>query len=255
MYQKKYPRSTSWQQVGKWYKGLVSDKGHFYHQSLIMPGVIRLLALQNNSSLLDLACGQGVLARHIPKISSYLGIDSSSLLIDAARLKNHQENYKFIVGDVTKPLPVTKTDFSHTAIILALQNIQNPQVLLSNAQKHLVSGGKLVIVINHPCFRIPRQSSWEIDQKNKLEYRRINRYLTPLKIPISNHPGHTNSPITWSFHWPISAICNFLFQVGFVIETIEEWASGKTSVGKAARMENRARSEFPLFMAIAARKI
>jgi len=40
-----------------------------------------------------------------------------------------------------------------------------------------------------------------------------------------------------------------------VIEKIEEWASDKDSVGKAAKMENRARAEIPLFMAIQAKLI
>jgi hypothetical protein len=36
---------------------------------------------------------------------------------------------------------------------------------------------------------------------------------------------------------------------------MEEWTSDKVSVGKAAKGENRARAEFPLFMAIRAVKV
>jgi len=40
-----------------------------------------------------------------------------------------------------------------------------------------------------------------------------------------------------------------------VIANLEEWTSDKVSFGKSARSENRARREFPLFLAIKAVKI
>jgi hypothetical protein len=45
-----------------------------------------------------------------------------------------------------------------------------------------------------------------------------------------------------------------LKDAGFAIDVIEEWTSDKESEGRAARMENRSRSEFPLFLAIKAFK-
>jgi len=57
-----------------------------------------------------------------------------------------------------------------------------------------------------------------------------------------------------SFHYPLSYFCDALKNSGFYIETVEEWCSNKTSTGKMATQENRARKEFPLFMAIVAIK-
>lgn len=253
-FQKNY-RNTSWNRVGSWYQDLVRDKGHFFHKNLIIPGTLKLLDLNEKSVLLDLGCGQGVLSRSLPKISYYLGVDLAPSLIEYAKKDNHNSNFEFIISDVTKPLRLARSDFSHAAIILALQNMENISMVFENLKNHLSSDGKVVLVINHPCFRIPRQSSWGIDENNKLEYRRINRYLTPLKIPINIHPGQANSPLTWSFHWPLSHLSQLMFENGFVIEKIDEWSSGKTSQGKASRMENRARLEFPLFMAILAKKV
>jgi hypothetical protein len=45
-----------------------------------------------------------------------------------------------------------------------------------------------------------------------------------------------------------------LNKAGFMIAKIEEWTSDKESEGKTAKQENRARAEFPLFMAIQAQK-
>lgn len=245
---------TSWQKVSGWYKNLVKEKGHYFHEHLVLPKSLSLLSLDSTSTLLDLGCGEGVLARAIPKNIYYQGIDIAASLIAYAKKSDHNPLHKYAVGNVTRPLPISKKDFTHAVFILALQNISEPFLALQTAVAYLKKGGKLLIVLNHPYFRIPRQTSWGIDEKNKTQYRRIDRYLTPLKIPINMHPGEKDSPVTWSFHFPLSDYSKFLYDSGLVIGKIEEWASDKISVGKAAKMENRSREEFPLFMAILAEK-
>lgn len=247
---------TSWQKVGKWYNESVGESGHYYHQTVIIPGVLKLLNLSKEStSLLDLACGQGVLSRHLPSTSSYVGIDAAAPLINAAKQYRHPPSHRFIQADITKQLPLDQVGFTHGSIILALQNIEEPLAVFKNAARHLLPGAPFIIVLNHPCFRIPRQSSWKVDQENKIQYRRIDRYMTTMKIPIQAHPSKGEKSVqTLSFHHPLSAYSSWLQEAGFSIDLIEEWCSDKESEGKAAKMENRSRSEIPLFMAIAARK-
>lgn len=248
--------ATSWENVGKWYNQVVGEEGHFYHQSLIIPEILKICNFNNASSLLDLACGQGILSRHLPKINHYTGIDAASSLIKAAQEYNRDKHYQYIVGDITKPLSTNKKDFSHATLILALQNIENALAVFKNAYHHLQVGGLFVIVINHPCFRIPRQSSWKVDAENKIQYRRIDRYMTPMKIPIQTNPGKgKKSENTWSFHYPLSSYTKWLAEAGFSIHLIDEWCSNKISEGKAAKMENRSREEIPLFMAITGKKL
>jgi ubiquinone/menaquinone biosynthesis C-methylase UbiE len=246
--------TTSWQPVHRWYDTVVGEQGHYYHQHIVIPGVLRLLELQPTSHLLDLACGQGVLARAIPKPIRYLGLDASPSLIKTAKNLDKNPNHNYQIADITKVPLFIPSSFTHTTIVLALQNIASPQDVLINASHSLKPKGKLVLVLNHPAFRIPRQSSWETDPQNKLQYRRINRYLSPLKIPITTHPGQNSSPITWSFHLPLSTYFSYLKTAGFLVENLEEWTSDKQSAGSTAKMENRARSEFPLFLAITATK-
>lgn len=245
---------SSWESVESWYDKSVGPEGHYYHQQIVLPGALRLLELEEKSALLDLACGQGILARHLPQGVSYTGVDASPSLVKAAKQYSSQRIHKFQVGDVTQPLSLPLETFSHATILLALQNIADPLAVLQNAARHLQPGGKLVIVLNHPCFRIPRQSSWQIDEAKKIQYRRIDRYFTPMEIPIQMHPSKKEtSTQTWSFHQPLSAYSRYLKQAGFMIECIDEWCSDKKSIGKTATMENRSREEFPLFLAISAR--
>jgi len=248
---------TSWETSSSWYDKIVGQQGHYYHQQVIIPGVLRLLEMDKHAQphhLLDLACGQGVLARHLPKAMKYLGIDASHSLIEAAKKYKNKQLHQFLVHDLSRPLDLPYKEFSHAACILAAQNLNNPLELFRTAFHHLRKTALFIIVLNHPCYRIPRQSSWGIDEQKKLQYRRIDCYMTPLKIPIQLHPGKQESSETWSFHHPLSYYTSLLKQAGFVLDAIEEWCSDKKSTGKNAVMENRSRKEFPLFMTLVARK-
>lgn len=247
--------STSWENVEGWYSSLVGEKGHYYHQSLILPGAKRLLGISSALiSLLDLGCGQGVFERSLPQNIEYLGIDASASLLDNARKLSRRPKAAFIQGNAER-LEIQKKDFDCAAFILSLQNIEHPMEAIGQASKHLKNGGKLLIVLNHPCFRIPRQSSWGIDEANKIQYRRINRYLTPMKIPIQMHMKQNDpSNVTYSFHHPLSDYVHFLNQNNLSVIGMEEWCSDKTSTGSKAKMEDRARKEIPLFLAILSKK-
>lgn len=245
----------SWQKVAPWYNRVTEQgRGHYYHQHVVIPGVIKLLDLKPEDRLLDLACGNGVLAKSLPERVEYLGIDIAPSLVNSAKRNDRNPKHKYLVSDITKPLPISR-DFTHAAIILALQNIQSPVKVLHNASQHLIKNGDLVLVLNHPAFRIPRQSSWGLDADRKIQYRRIDKYMSPMDIPINMNPSDRGSEITMSHHFSLSSYSKMLKDAGFVIELIEEWTSDKESEGRSARMENRSRSEFPLFMAIKAKKL
>lgn len=254
-------KNSSWQNVAKKYHQSVGKEGHYYHQQVVMPNLKKHLLLRFGSKILDLACGQGVLSHHLPKEVVYVGVDLAESLIDYAKqgqAKYSPANSRFIHADITKKLPITEENFDLVTVILAIQNVRYPDRVIKNAAQHLHSDGELIIVMNHPCFRIPRQSAWGIEEKSKLQYRRINRYMSPMEIPIEMNPGRptTSAPkqVTFSYHFPLSYYFEQLAAAGFLIEAVEEWTSDKESQGKMKKMEDRARSEFPLFLMIKAKK-
>lgn len=248
-------KNTSWSPVAKWYSGIVGDTGHYFHEHVILPRLKALLDPRSGESVLDVGCGQGVYARTLPHNVEYTGIDVSKELIVEAKKLTSNSKHSYYVADATKGLPVPEESFDHAICILAIQNMKDGAAAIGNIAGSLKNGGDLVIVMNHPSFRIPRQSSWGKDETNKLEYRRVNRYLTPLEIPINAHPGLSDSPMTWTYHAPLEYYVKALKAAGLVITDLEEWTSDKVSVGKAAKGENRARAEFPLFLAIKAVKM
>lgn len=247
---------TSWENVAPWYSKLTHKGGQYFHEHVIIPNLKRLTSLSEKDTVLDIACGSGVLGRTLARKATYVGIDISRSLIESAQKQDKNTQHKYIVADVTKSLPTDLPhSFSHIFILLALQNIKDQLALFDQVVSYLAPGAKITIVINHPCFRIPRQSSWGMDPDSKLQYRRINRYLSPLEIPITMHPGKgRHSPVTWSYHHPLNHYTTLLTSHGFTITALEEWTSDKVSEGKAKRMEDRARNEFPMFLALVGKR-
>jgi ubiquinone/menaquinone biosynthesis C-methylase UbiE len=252
-------QTTSWQGVGKWYSEITKDKGHYYHKHIILPNVLKLLNLEPKDSVLDLACGSGVLGRIMPKGVDYVGIDTARTLIDEAKKQDNNPNHSYLSGDVTKhtlTLPNGSfRPFTHATCILAIQNIKESSKVVKTAAKQLVSGGTFVIVMNHPAFRIPRQTSWGIDEQSKLQYRRVNRYMSPLEVPMNMQPSKgQQSAVTWSYHYPLHSYFSWLKAEGFLVSDLYEWTSDKESEGTAKKMEDRARQEIPLFLCLVAKK-
>ncbi|WP_213357652.1 class I SAM-dependent methyltransferase [Chlamydiifrater phoenicopteri] len=251
---------TSWGKVAKEYHSIVGSDGHFYHREVILPNIQTFIDISSKDFFIDIGCGQGVFEKILPKNSKYLGIDISKELVKLAERSKISPKHEFVVADLTKPELPQKTQAhfesaSKAVAILSLQNMTNPEVAISHASKLLNNNGLFVIILNHPCFRIPRLSSWQYDENQGLMYRRVDRYLSKQKIPIQNNPGRKHSALTWSFHFPLSFWITALKDCGFHLVDMEEWTSPKQSYGKRGKAENLARKEFPLFLALKAQKI
>jgi len=128
--------------------------------------------------------------------------------------------------------------------------------VFTEARRILVSGGKLVLVMNHPAFRIPKRSSWGYDEKGKIQYRRVDAYLSASTEKILMHPGQKASQATISYHRSLQDFFKALGKAGFTVSKLEEWISHKKSeAGPRQGAEDTARKEIPLFLMIEATKI
>jgi ubiquinone/menaquinone biosynthesis C-methylase UbiE len=245
--------STDWGDVADWYDQHVGDTGGEYHRQVVIPGAVKLLAATAGEKVIDVACGQGVLCRILHSQGvAVTGVDAATQMIRAARQHGPAE-INYLVGDARDLSEIDSAQFDAVACILAIQNIHPLPPVFQASARVLKNGGRLVIVMMHPCFRGPKETSWGWDESAKVQYRRIDRYLLPRKTPITTHPGSNPDQYTWTFHRPISAYVKALRQAGFLIDTLDEWPSHKQSTsGPRAAAENRAREEIPMFLAIRA---
>jgi ubiquinone/menaquinone biosynthesis C-methylase UbiE len=247
--------------VAGWYDQLVGEQGSEYHRRVIIPGVLRMLGGQKSQTVLDLACGQGVLCRILHGQGlNVTGVDASAELIAAARaraeLSSDVAGPRYVLGDARDLSFLPERGFDAVTCVLAIQNMHPLRPVFDSVARVLRPGGRLILVMMHPCFRGPQETSWGWDERAGVQYRRVDRYLLPRKHPIVTHPGKDPGTYTWTFHKPIQEYVRSMRAAGMVIDMLEEWPSHKTSgPGPRAAAENTARSEIPLFMAIRAVKL
>ncbi len=245
-------QNTSWGSVAKWYDETVESEDS-YQQTVILPNLLRLMDIKKGEVVLDLACGQGFFSRAFAGAgAAVVGVDISPELIAIAREKSPKEIGFHAASAEAFPF-LADGSFDKVVIVLALQNIEKMNETLAECARVLAPEGKLYLVLNHPAFRIPKASSWGFDEKEKVQYRRIDRYLSESRVPIEMHPGENPSEKTISFHRPLQTYAKALYKSGLAIRRLEEWSSNKKSEkGPRADAENRARAEIPLFLALEA---
>src|SRR5688572_26036120 len=242
---------TDWGDVAEWYDRLVGDAGSEYHQHVVIPGVLRLLAPKPGDTMIDIASGQGVLSRALHERGVRMtGVDAAAGLIRAARERGPAD-IDYHVGDARELTRFPSTSFDAAACVLAIQNIHPIQPVFDGVAWLLKPMGRFVLVMMHPAFRGPKETSWGWDAEQKIQYRRVDRYLIPRKTPITTHPGKSPDVYTWTFHKPIEQYVRSLRNAGMLVDAMEEWPSHKTSTsGPRAAAENAARKEIPMFLAI-----
>ena len=247
---------TDWGGVAGWYDQLVGESGSEYHREVVLPGTLRLMGSQAGERAIDIACGQGVLCRLLRERGvDVTGVDAAAELIRAARERGPAQ-IRYDVGDARDLSFLAADAFDSAACVLAIQNIHPIAPVFKGVHRLLKAGGWFVLVMMHPCFRGPKETSWGWDEARKIQYRRIDRYLEPRKTPITTHPGKDPGQYTWTFHKPIELYVKALRAAGLLVDALEEWPSHKTSTsGPRAPAENQARKEIPMFMAIRAIKV
>ena len=296
---KQSAQSTSWGAVANWYdelldgnpgaSGSVAGNGgagatsDTYQSAVILPNLTRLLEPKAGMTILDLACGQGYFSRAWAEAGAkVIASDISKELVDIA-IKKGGKNISYHVA------PAHKAEFCGTGSIdavtcvLAIQNIENLSETVAEIGRVLKVGGKAYLVLNHPAFRIPKRSEWGYDESAKVQYRRLDGYMSESRTSIDMHPGQTakklsalsagqisyNKPrggseiakqvvsqSTVSFHRPLQVYMKAFFKAGLLVRRLEEWTSHRKSLpGPKAQAEDASRKEFPLFMCIEVVKV
>jgi SAM-dependent methyltransferase len=253
---RKHPRSRSWDPVADWYIGWTGKRGGRHHRQTAIPTVIDLLNPQPGERILDIGCGPGALSSHIASAGAlYTGVDASPRLLRFAKT-HHGESGIFLIGDATR-LPdiaaLQPSSFDAAVFLLSIQDIEPLEDTIASSAWALDRGGRIVILMTHPCFRIPHESNWEWDDRRRQMYRRIDGYLTRRRVAMRSYGkgnGHTQS-----YHRPLTTYARVLAEHGFAIDRLVELPSADApEPGPRQKAASRANQEIPLFLGLRAVK-
>lgn len=258
-------QETSWGHVADWYHQHVSESPDTYHEKVIKPNLLRVLGPIRGKHVLDVACGEGFFSRALHEAGATVtGADIAPELINIAK-KIGPPDISYLAAPAERiPQSSESADgvgigtcgrFDAAVCVLALQNIKNLSGALAQVAHLLKKGGEFVVVLNHPCFRILRDSTWGFDNATNIQFRRLDRYLSESSHEIQMHPGSAPGITTVSYHRPLQLYMKEFAKHGFVLAGLEEWISNRVSErGPKAEAEDRARKEFPLFLMLRAKK-
>jgi len=250
--QRQTNKSTSWGKEAEWYKSHL-ENNDTYHAQVILPNLLRLVNPEKGLTILEIGCGEGFFSREFAQAgASVTASDISPELIELG--KKQGENVAYVVSKAQDLSWAKPQNFDVVVAVLTLQNMERIEEVMSEVRRVLKKNGRFIFVLNHPVIRIPKSTEWGYDEENKVQYRRLNAYLSAKKVTIDMHPGKKGKQsVTYSFHRSLQEYTKILRGAGFCIVRLEEWISHrKSEKGPRAQAEDTSRKEFPLFMMIEA---
>ena len=253
-------KTTSWGAVSDWYNDYLKDEDNYQHK-VILPNLLRLLDIKNkNTNLLDLGCGQGFFIEKIlesVKLNINIhGVDLSSKLLKIAEDKfSKNENVSFKNTDASNMSHIKEGSIDKIYSVLALQNMSDLDKVMIEIKRILKKDGRCLFVINHPAFRVPKESDWFFNNFINKQGRVVYNYMSDKRYVIDMNPGKKamgeKTEETISFHHPLQFFSKIFNKHDFAITRIEEWISHKKSEeGAKKRIEDDARKEIPMFMCL-----
>lgn len=259
---KKQYKDTSWNEVADWYDELLKNDDS-YQAKVILPNLLRVLDLKKGEQVYDLACGQGYFANIFAHVgANVMASDLSKNLIETAKKNSKPASagggkISFYISPAHKAQFIKDQTIDTIVVVLAIQNIENVSDVLVECKRVLKKEGRLVLVLNHPTFRVPQGSDWYFI--DGVQSRIVSQYLSPSKIYIDMTPGEKNPKMkikTVSFHRSLQDYMKIFSKTGFAITRLEEWISHKQSgTGPRQLAEDKARKEIPMFMCLEVKKV
>ena len=246
-------QTTSWGGEASWYTEHLANEDT-YHAKVILPNLMRLIDPKPGQKILEIGCGEGFFSEELArKGSTVTACDISPELIALAQKKGKAT---YLVTPAQNLSMFANGSFEVVLAVLTLQNMERLDVVMKEVSRVLAPRGRFIFVLNHPMIRIPQASSWDYDEEKKVQYRRLDAYLSERRTAIDMHPGKGKKSLTYSFHRSLQEYMKLLRGGGFAITRLEEWISHKTSQpGPRAKAEDVSRKEFPLFMMIEATRL
>ncbi len=248
-------KDTSWNKVAGWYDELLKNDDS-YQAKVILPNLLRFLDLKKGEKVYDLACGQGYFANIFSHVGAeVVASDLSKKLIETAK-KDSREKVLFYITPAHRAQFLKDNSIDTIVVVLAIQNIENVNEVFAECKRILKKDGRMVLVLNHPAFRVPQASDWYFE--DGVQSRIVSKYLSESKLSIDMTPGEKNPKkkiTTISFHRSLQYYVKLFSKNGLVITRLEEWISHKQSgTGPRQIAEDKARKEIPMFMCLEIRK-
>jgi ubiquinone/menaquinone biosynthesis C-methylase UbiE len=232
--------------IAQWYDAQVG--GPIYEET-ILPGLLELAGDIRGMSILDLACGQGAIARTFARQGARVtGVDlSRNLLTIAQRYEDSEPLGTVYIHDDAHSLNRLGTaEFDGVVCAMALMDISDIPAALWASRRVLHQGGWLVIAMTHPCFEVP-SGRW-VTREDGTIAREVTGYFSEGFWQSSNPAGVRGQ--VGAYHRMLSTYFNAFAEAGYCIERMVE---PRATEQRAAQVPGS--REIPSFMLLRLRAV
>jgi 2-polyprenyl-3-methyl-5-hydroxy-6-metoxy-1,4-benzoquinol methylase len=220
-----------WDAKAEFWDELHGDEGNRFHRCFVGPSIEHLLALQPGERVLDIACGNGTVARRLAALGGRVtAVDFSAALIEKAQARGQQggEPIQYGVADATDEAALVALGegvFDALTCTMALMDMPVIAPLYRAARRLLQPGGRLVIATAHPAFNSnnPIFYAEKRDENGQLIETvgvKISGYLDVPPVKGAGAPGEPE-PHTY-YHRTLSDLLNEAFAAGLVLDGLDE---------------------------------
>ncbi|MCE7741565.1 MAG: class I SAM-dependent methyltransferase [Candidatus Heimdallarchaeota archaeon] len=231
-------------------------EGEYHHTTIILPEVYRLLEAQKDEKILDVACGEGTVARYLAKIGvKVTGIDISKMIERAIGRENEDKlgiSYvKMAAEDLSKEFE--KESFDKVVCNMALMDIEDYKTTIKKISYVLKKDGTFVFSITHPAFAWPTTTSMRVppDSQRNEDKRKIALNYFDERPTLIQFGWDTPS---LAFTRPVSKYVNELVKNNLEILEMSEPEASKEIVEKYPRQAYLDNDTLPDFLMIKAKK-
>jgi 2-polyprenyl-3-methyl-5-hydroxy-6-metoxy-1,4-benzoquinol methylase len=205
-------------------------EGGAFQRVLIGPNTERLLALQPDELVLDIACGNGAFARRMAQLGArVVASNFSEVFIERAMARTpHSDRITYRVVDATDEqqlLALGQGRYDAAVCTMGMMDIATIDPLLSALRRLLKPGGRFVFSVMHPCFNGEGMMKFyeEEDRAGQIVVTRGIKTITYNSAGASKGLGIA-TPATPQFYFmrTLSALLGTGFRAGFVVDALEE---------------------------------
>ncbi len=232
---------AAWEHIAPWWDAQMGNDGNRTHRSIVAPTTERLLDISAGETILEAACGAGIFARRMAELgASVVALDASAAFLEVARIRTADyadriELRHIDATDEAKLLALGERRFDAAVCSMALMDMADIRPLASALSRLLKPGGRFVFTVPHPCFNTAsvKRAAEEEDRDGDLRtvhYVKVSEYLTPSAGRGIGIPGQPVSH--FYFERPISLLLKTFFDVGFVVDALEEPAPPPSANGE-----------------------
>ncbi len=205
--------------IADWYNESVRSDLLLYE--LFVPDLMRLIGNVEGQHICDLACGQGVIARHLAQMgASVIGIDVAGKLLEYARRDEESEplGIVYLHDDAQTLSSIADATFEGVLCNMALVDIPDLDATCHTVQRILREGGWFAFSITHPCFLTPA-STWGIAADGAVS-REVRGYFSE-GFWRSDNPRGVRGQVG-AYHRMLGSYLNALAEAGFLLERVVE---------------------------------